>query len=163
MIPFPCLSRRWSKEELADLQDPWLAAEAESLQMWSHELYDDVSHLPPPPGCHGCPLPSKHEFLWALDTLQSRTIRIDRNDGGWEGTELDTPSGGGGWISDEGGSRWVGEGSGSIRVLVPMLDLLNHSPTCETYFSLEEGGLAVQVGTPQTLAQNTESCGHTRA
>jgi len=142
----PRVPARWSEEELEELQDPWLAAEAESLTMWSDELYDEASRLPPPPGCEGCSVPTKDEFLWALDTLQSRTIRIDREDGGWEGTPLETPSGGGG-VTEDGG--WVGEGDGTIRALVPWLDMLNHSPESENFFSLK------QVPFAMPFAQNS--------
>lgn len=130
-VPCP----RWSEEELAELQDPWLAAEAESLAMWSDELYDEACRLPPPPGCEGCVVPTKYEFVWALDMLQSRTIRIDRDDGGWKGTPLENPSGGGGATED---GEWVGEGSGTIRALVPWLDMLNHSPESNNFFSLQQ-------------------------
>lgn len=117
----------WDEAALRELQDPSLQQEAEALEFWEHGLFDDISlvhmQLPSAVAAAG---PSRSEFLWALRTLQSRTVRLGPED----------------WCSQQAGAAALAQaveagalsradvGAGaeeaSLRALVPLLDMANH-------------------------------------
>jgi hypothetical protein len=158
----PRVPPRWTEQELQELQDPFLLTEVDGLVFWSYALYDDV-YIYHNEGLQNCgtdqagvdPLPSREDFLWALDMLQSRTIRVDplSNQGLESGsrhareTEVAGQAQNARQLDDD---NDIDDDDDDVkrknmRALVPYLDMLNHDPHASTEFGLDSKGQQIQV------------------
>ncbi len=141
----PRVPMRWTDEELAELQDMFLLTEIDGLDFWRHALYDDIlMHLEEEQAqgnaqnTASMPLPPREEFQWALDLMQSRSIRADELSDVEDNMKAPEQHTG----RDDGSTQ---ANMHSIRALVPFLDMLNHSPHASTEFRLEKSGKKVEV------------------
>ena len=151
--PPPRTLHKWDSAAQRLLGNNTLEAEADGMYFWRYNCWDAVQDaLPQLPALEGQPLDylGYEPFMTALDYVCSRTLRIDlpapEQEAGAPGSEYPAATEGEGGQGGDGGGQAGGAGAaqgqfrnyqalekggpglGMERVMVPFLDLANHSP-----------------------------------